>query len=70
LKLTFEEPLSKFAFSFNLRPYTLVKDVTGLLAQGVSWLARLESSLPTASTNMQAVLGPRVRLLSNGQGGY
>jgi hypothetical protein len=45
---------------------TLLKDMTGLLAQGIAWLARIESSLPTKSTNMSAVLGPRVRLLSNG----
>jgi hypothetical protein len=43
-----------------------LKDMTGLLAQGIAWLARIESSLPTKSTNMSAVLGPRVRLLSNG----
>mmetsp|Transcript_18954 Transcript_18954/g.30474 ORF Transcript_18954/g.30474 Transcript_18954/m.30474 type:complete len:566 (-) Transcript_18954:2681-4378(-) len=45
---------------------TLLKDMTGLLAQGTSWLARLESSLPTRSTNMSTVFGPRVRLLSSG----
>mmetsp|Transcript_7605 Transcript_7605/g.19370 ORF Transcript_7605/g.19370 Transcript_7605/m.19370 type:complete len:1168 (-) Transcript_7605:91-3594(-) len=45
---------------------SLMKELNGLLAQGVSWIARLESSLPTKSTNMSAVLGPRVRLLSNG----
>ena len=30
---------------------TLLKDMTGLLAQGIAWLARLESSLPTKSTS-------------------
>ena len=44
----------------------LMKQMTGLLARGTAWLARLESSLPTKSTNMTAVLGPRVRLLSDG----
>lgn len=44
----------------------LLKDVTSLFSQGTAWLARVESSLPTKSTKMSAVLGPRVRLLSNG----
>ena len=45
----------------------VMKEIAGLLAQGTAWIVRFESSLPTkCGVNMSAVLGPRVRLLSNG----
>ena len=44
----------------------LPKEMTELLKEGASWIACLESSVPSTGENMDAVLGPRVRLLSNG----